>query len=635
VKFFIAFHLLYTPKSAQLNVYKSIIFVAVKRLLRKNCNYGTTRKVITTFIPQFKRTLLLLMVLFTARSYAPAAENPNPDSMIKRIATGGRVTGVAWAPMGRTYWFASMDRYLYCFSGTDQLLKRARLESRPVSSPVEGPGGSIYLFLENNSLASVTPGAVGAWNHSFDEAPLGNPLTAPDGTVYVVTRTPELIAIAHTGTLRWRIPLPSQPRYAPLLVKSSETKNSRGTFLLVSCENRRSHAYSLSGEHLWEFVSADEVTAPVTDGSVIFLPTLAPTVAAVDGSGIILWEQRLDAAALASAVHVESRTLFLADQKGSVLSISGDDGSIKWKQRAGRSIDSIAVGNREPQTEDPAEAHVVLAASEGGIIRLRENASVAEQMETAPPAGPVVLDEQGNILFGARDWIFSIIYQTRPQDRKMQTQASAVESISKAGPEVKNRFDFIYYQSIATSTDRQSQLKALQTLQERLESPEPDHGTVYIPELLHQFARAGVFSPIAEGGRVINDFPEVRAAALSLISRYGNLSSIYTVSELLRYEWDSHVRIRACNALSSLLDTHDGKALESVRANLKKIYHNRNAEQEVAASSRALFNLAAFHGGLKEEDLDLLLAVAYGPFSREIRQEVLNTLRQGGKRRLY
>jgi hypothetical protein len=34
VKFFIAFHLLYTPKSAQLNVFKSIIFVAV------NSDYG-------------------------------------------------------------------------------------------------------------------------------------------------------------------------------------------------------------------------------------------------------------------------------------------------------------------------------------------------------------------------------------------------------------------------------------------------------------------------------------------------------------------------------------------------------------------------------------------------------------------
>ncbi|ADK80851.1 Pyrrolo-quinoline quinone [Sediminispirochaeta smaragdinae DSM 11293] len=569
---------------------------------------------------------LLLIILLYALSLVSA----DPLSFEqKKIAVGGRVTGCLAARLVPAFWFTSRDRYLYRYREGDEAPVRCRLPDRAASSPVEGAEGKIYLLLEDGRLFAATPGCIGAW---FFQNPKGflSPMAGEgDGTLYLAGKGGGLFAVAHTGRLRWSLQLPSQPRSGPVLVRTKTGER----LIVVSCEGRRSYAYGTDGVLRWTFLSAGEVLFPKSDGRRLFLPTDAGTITAVDDSGVLIWEHQLPALAADCAVDVKRGLLFIADRLGNVTCLDATSGTAVWEFPAGRAIFSLVVLPDSHPAEREKEAALAICAEAGGIVFTDEAGRVLNRISTPAPAAPLSTDGRGLLLFGGSDWLFRLYRfssgSSASQDAEDEGEPKPLFSI-KEPP-----FDFHYLQSIASSADRNGQVAALAEIQDRLESGKPDRGSSYLPILLHYFASAAIDSPIREGGALRNDFPTLRITAVRMLARYGHPSASRVLSRLIRYEWDPSVRIAAYHALRTLLDDPEGDARAAVRDRLSSMVNSRKDEQEVSAASDALFYLAAYHGGLEEKDLELLLAVAYGPFGRETRSSVLDTLRQGGKRRLY
>jgi outer membrane protein assembly factor BamB len=609
--------------------------------LRKYAGCGTKNKVIHaygrstgspfTVILTALMTILLLPLSSSSLFAEDAASGDSP--LVKRIAAGGRITGAAFDAVKGSYWFASRDRYLYRFRPGDEIPRRTGMESRPLSAPAAGPDGRIYIACEDGTLFASTPGAAGAWKLDLHKRAVGKPAAGADGTVYAATETPELVAVALSGAVRWKIPLPSVPVSGPLLMSGSGAAGE--TLITVSCEDGRSYAFDTGGNRRWMFISAGRVSAPVTDGSRLYLPTEAATVAAVSSSGTLLWERRLSAPAAVSSIDPVSGILFTADTGGTITSIQTGTGEPNWSRSAGRSIRSLLAFPGAPQRvpeEAPPVPVLALSSEDGGLLWLDPEGNPVAQMEMPPPGADIAADEKGRLLYGGSDWVF---YLLDPRGDLPRPSLQADEDTRGSSAFSPPRGDRIYLESIADGTDRSMQLQTVNAIGERLSSTVPDRSGAYLAEVLHRFASAGVLAPVKENGRLLNDFPEVRIASLELLGRYGTLNSSILVSVLLKYEWDFSVRIAAYGALSSLLDTAEGPAIKIVRSRLAAINRSRNDETEAAAAAETLFRLAAYHGELTEEDLTVLLPVAYGPFGRETRRKVLDSLRHGGKRRLY
>ncbi len=607
-------------------------------ILRKDAGCGTKNGV--KHVHKRSTAALLFLIstfftLFSASAFSQATlSGDNPA--VKRIAAGGRITGVVYDTVHGSYWFSSRDRYLYRFRPDDEFIRRTGMESRPLSAPAAGPDGRIYIACEDGTLFASTPGAAGAWKLEIGGRAIGNPAAGADGTVYVATGSPDLFAVALSGAVRWKLTLPSVPVSGPLILRDSGASGtSGGPLIVVSCEDGRSYAFDTGGRRQWLFISADRVSAPLTDGSRLYLPTEAATVAAVSTSGTLLWESRLSAPAAASSIDPVSGILFTADTGGIITSIRTEDGEPNWSRSAGRSIRSILAFHGAPRRvpeEAPPVPVVALASDDGGVLWLDPEGNPVTHMEMPPPGADLASDDRGRLLYGGSDWVFYLL------DPRGDVPRPSLKADGGAGPGPASApvsGDRIYLESIADGTDRRMQLQTVETLEKRLSGMAPDRGGAYLVDVLHRFASAGVLAPVKENGRLINDYPEVRSAAVKLLARYGTLESIPLVADLLRYEWDPSVRIEACGALSSLLDTPEGPAIKAVRSRLAAINRSRNDETEIAAAAETLFRLAAYHGELSEEDLSLLLQVAYGPFGSETRRKVLDSLRHGGKRRLY
>ncbi len=577
---------------------------------------------------------LFLIILLYALSLVSA----DPLSFEqKKIAVGGRVTGCLAARLVPAFWFTSRDRYLYRYREGDEAPVRCRLPDRAASPPVEGADGKIYLLLEDGRLFAATPGCIGAWLFQNPKGFLSPIAGDGDGTLYLAGKGGNLSAVAHTGRLRWSLQLPSLPRSGPVLVRTKTGER----LIVVSCEGRRSYAYGTDGILRWTFLSAGEVLFPKSDGVRLFLPTDAGTITAVDDNGVLIWEHQLPAVAADCAVDAERDLLFIADRLGNVTCLDATSGTAVWEFPAGRAVFSLVVLPGFPHSvEREQEAALAISAGDGGIVFTDKDGKALDQFQSPAPAAPLSTDGRGLLLFGGSDWLFRL-YRFPPA-----SSASSSSEAPRQGSEDERKpkslfsiteppFDFHYLQSIASSADRNGQVAALAEIQNRLESGKPDRGSSYLPVLLHYFASAAIDSPIREGGALRNDFPTLRITAVRMLARYGHPSASRILSRLIRYEWDPSVRIAAYHALCTLLDNPEGDARAAVRDRLSSMVNSRKDEQEVSAASDALFYLAAYHGGLEEKDLELLLAVAYGPFGRETRSSVLDTLRQGGKRRLY
>lgn len=564
-------------------------------------------------------TAMMLMVLLSLpAAVLPGQErgNPDGDAVLKEIATGGRVVSVAWGELNNRYFFASRDKYLYSY-GTDGGVSRGRLEGRPLSGISEGADGKLYLFLENRVLQAMCPGGAAAWAYPLEDDPVGNPVTGPDGTIYMVTAGKRLMAISPAGVLRWELPLPAEPVSSPLLFPADGAPDRASLALVAVCQSGRSYAFSLEGKRLWQFVSADTAVVPRAGEERLFLPTGSSTVTAVGSKGTLEWEQRLSSPARLSALGIREgkQVLYILEEGGMLSCFSGEEGKLIWSTGPVESVASMAA----------AGEYLLLSSFQGGLVWIDREGKLFHRLSTSVPSGPVALGPGGSVLLGGRDWIFTLYTSpvgVNPPDRPVFP-----------GPE-REDLRYTIMESVANGTDMEAQLANVQEIGKLLESkrvPVPS----FLPAALELFATAGVLAPVRQEGRVLNDFPEVRIRALDLLSRYGRACSSTLVGNLLTYEWDSSVRTAAYTLLGRLLSDPEGRALVEIRRGLARIYRNAEAEEEVAAACDALIRVAAYHGGPEETDLELLLGVAYGPFSRNLRSKILNTLRQGGEIRLY
>lgn len=518
---------------------------------------------------------------------------------------------IAWDSADSSIYFASRDRYLYRYLHSENTLSRGSLRARPLSHrSCVGDDGKIYLYTEGRSVQALSPGLEEGWRYHLEGEPVGDLKMNMEGDLLITSRKGSegrVSALSPSGYQRWSIALEQAPVAAPVLLYHQGEE-----LYAVSYVGGRTEAYYRNGEQAWLFVSAAPVRSPVSDGERLFLPTSVGSVAAVAGDGTLIWKARLQSPASRSALSKDGRWLYIADETGVVYCFRSSDGQLITSINTGRPLKSILPA--------PSGDGLLITSEAGGIIWLSDEAKAVGRMQSPAASAQMIPGPDGTLLFGGSDWVF----------RLYRFPGSAGGREERELGEEAASFDTMYLSDIAKSSDAAAQQGAIEEIEQRLESGDPALASENLVELLHLFSEAALFSPIKRNGQLINDFPGIRMRSLELLSRYGNSQSARRIAGMLRYEWDDGVRRAACGAVAALQSDRDGFVRDAVRGLLRSAYRSSQREAEVAAASRALFRLGAYHGGLEEEDVELLLGVAYGPFTRQLRSSVLKSLRQRG-----
>jgi outer membrane protein assembly factor BamB len=283
---------------------------------------------------------------------------------------------------------------------------------RPVTSPIVGPEGTVYVGTDNCTMVAVD-GRAGSIKWSFYLASVGTaavctdvmdtPALGRDGTVYFGT-TQNVIALnGTTGALVWKFS-PSQA-----YVSSSPAVTADSTVFVGSGDW---HVYSINGRTgavLWAFATGGVVTASPAvglDGTVYVGSNDFSVYAIVGNTGALRWRYQVT-----FGDYVQSSPTIGADGTiyvgcfDSFLYALTPDGALKWKTQTNNAIivspaigldNTVFVASEPAYLVDDAVFEYTLYAFHGSTGALRWARNMPSSL-TSP-----VLDAGGTVYVGSQ-----------------------------------------------------------------------------------------------------------------------------------------------------------------------------------------------------------------------------------------
>jgi HEAT repeat protein len=134
-------------------------------------------------------------------------------------------------------------------------------------------------------------------------------------------------------------------------------------------------------------------------------------------------------------------------------------------------------------------------------------------------------------------------------------------------------------------------------------------------------------------GRVINDFPMIRAEAVRLLGSLGGAGATATLSRVLRYEDDPYVLSQAVIAVAQAASGPTPELLRTLTTLVNQMNALRRPDNALAiAIVNAVRDLHERSAGIDDPDLfRALISITQGGYSTAVRRaavEVINTLRR-------
>ena len=349
-----------------------------------------------------------------------------------------------------------------------------------------------------NSGASHFPGSL-----------LGAPVMDGAGTIYLVASDRRLYALTQWGEFRWSLPLQAQPT----------------------------------------------TTAIARDGTVL-VGTADGKVIAVNPNGDVVWSRMLNAPV--SGVSVGADEIVAATADGRLIGLSAA-GRELWRESTGVGLDSSPLIRG---------SGLLAFAADGTLVLLHRPVGVIERFSVGT-AGAAVLARDGSVYLGGRDWVLYAF--PRPPGAERITgpwpQAGHDEQHSGRTPfgppggvdaALNANPDYLYLESLAGSGGHDPALLFLSEVRSRLEAGSLGKSTWYVVRILEQLAGTGLIDPIYRNQKVINDFPDLRAQAASLLGAVGSAGSRWALMRVAAAETDNYALSEEIRALGSLAFDGDG-----------------------------------------------------------------------------
>ena len=182
----------------------------------------------------------------------------------------------------------------------------------------------------------------------------------------------------------------------------------------------------------------------------------------------------------------------------------------------------------------------------------------------------------------------------------------------------------------AFSLDRDTKLAALQTLEERLADGAYSEGDPEVHLILDYLSMEGIGTQFREGGRLVNDFPDVRREAAKLLGKLGGRNAKDSLINVLLSDNEPMVMAEAAYALGSMGINENNQvtqALSYAILNQDILTPDNNfafatllAFEKIAAANNGIYDPAVFRA---------LVRISQGNYIRTVKlkaNEVIRTL---------
>lgn len=191
----------------------------------------------------------------------------------------------------------------------------------------------------------------------------------------------------------------------------------------------------------------------------------------------------------------------------------------------------------------------------------------------------------------------------------------------------------VVLRSQAYRIDMDAKLAVIRTLESIHESEEIPPSDELAVEILSFLATEAFDYQVRRDGRVINDFPLVRAQAVYLLGAIGGPAASATVKRVLLHEEDSYVLAAAVSAAAASARHADPELLERMTLLVQRMNALRRPDNALALSViRAVRELHTRAGPIDDPDLfRSLIAIAQGGYAASVRRdavEVIDLLRK-------
>jgi outer membrane protein assembly factor BamB len=564
-------------------------------------------------------TVVTLVVLAGARS---DSFKPRQATFAWRFATGGQIRSRPAVASDGTIYAVAEDSYLYAISPGGELSWKCNLGWLPADCLAVSPDGMIYAGLANRDFVAVNPNGILAWREHCDGLFVGDPLIAPDGTVYLGIAPGTLISLSESGRLQWSITLPASLLAAPVM-------DGAGTMYLIASD-RRLYALTQWGEFKWSLplAAAPATTAIAADGTVL-VGTEDGQVMAITPDGDLKWKHAVGAPV--AGVSVGTEDIIAAASDGLLMGLSAN-GRELWRESTGVQLDSPPLLRG---------SNLLCFARDGTLLMILMPVRIVEKLSVGTP-GSAVLARDGSVYLGGRDWVLYAFprpsgtvritgpwpqagHDEQHTGRTPYGPPGGVEAALRANP------DYLYLESFADSQSREQIRPFLSEVRSRVTQGTLGKSTWYVVRLLEKLAGTGVLDPSYRNQKVINNFPDLRAEAASLLGEIGSAGSRWTLIHVVESEPDPYALSAEIAALGDLSFDGDGASVRAITTAFARAGTAPSDNRLAAATVGALDKIAASTGSISQRAAETLFAISNGPYLAQIRAAALEALQRLAK----
>ena len=202
----------------------------------------------------------------------------------------------------------------------------------------------------------------------------------------------------------------------------------------------------------------------------------------------------------------------------------------------------------------------------------------------------------------------------------MHTGRSPERPVTGGGLVLETNPDYLYLQSLSSFPGRDGVQLVLSEIDRRVSSRSLGKSRWYVVRMLERIVGLGLVTQVRQNQKLVNDFPDLRAAAAGLLARVGSTGSRSALLQVVASETDGVALAAEVQALGAIASDSDGASLRAaVRAftsRTRQAPDNRLASAMVDAVGR----IAVYEGSISDSSaISALLAVSTGAYDASIR----------------
>jgi outer membrane protein assembly factor BamB len=500
------------------------------------------------------RALLLALLIAGSGGLGAqsTADGPGASEHLRwRYVSGGQINGKPALDHRGGVYVASADRALYALLPSGYEKWHLDLGGRPSASPVIAYDGSIYVGTERGQLLAVAPNGRLRWRFRAGSGPCLTPALGRRGNIYLPAGGGLLYALDYAGREQWRFQARADLAASPAVAED-------GTIYFCS-QDRRLYALTAAGEKLWEQALDEEGGVPALGpGGIVVVA--AAGIRAFSAAGSLLWHYGIPARTADPVIRGDG--VILAGAENGKLYALDTAGEQLWVRTLGEPIRRAAAV--------AGDGSLFVAAAGGRVFALTGAGRVQWVFRAKQDPGPPALAEDGTVYAGAQDWILYSLtgghggpdkredaWPLLFHDRQHSGRSNGLADLD--GPAA------MALRELAAADSLALKYRAVSDIEEYMRGERYLGVHVSIcEEILADLATAGTVRRSLLHGRLVNDYPPLRAASCRVLGELATDGAREVLVRILEEDSDRNVRLEALAALAAIGPDPGGKALNAV-----------------------------------------------------------------------